>query len=88
MHRAAGVICSCHSMIYIPGDCVCITGAYEALHSGHRPPHQVWLRAEEKFPHCRHCGSNVLFKFACRATEPTCDHISADQDFVDLIAEA
>jgi hypothetical protein len=69
-------------MIYIPGNHVCITGAYEVLHSGHRPPHQVWLCVNEKFPRCRQCSSNVQFKFVRRASERTYEHISADQDFV------
>jgi hypothetical protein len=76
------------AMIYIPGNYVCITGAYEVVHSKHRPPHQVWLFANEKFPRCRQCSGNVLFKFVGRASEPTCDHISADQDLVARVADA
>ena len=74
------MLCS-RAMLYMPGDSVFITGAYEALHSGHRPPHQIWLLANEKFPKCKECGSGVIFKFVRRATEPTCDHASTDQDF-------
>lgn len=68
-------------MLYSPGELVCITGAYEVLHMGHRPPHQVWLFANEKFPRCRECRGNVIFKFLRRGTEPTCDHASTDEDF-------
>jgi hypothetical protein len=75
-------------MIYIPGHHVCITGIYDVLHSGHRPPHQVWLRVEEKFPRCRQCGSKVSFKFVRRVSEPTCDHIIADPDFLVPVADA
>ena len=82
------MICSRRALINIPGDHVCITGAYEVLHRGHRLPHEVWLRADEKFPRCQQCGSNVLFKFVRRASEPTCDHISADQDFLGRVADA
>ena len=77
----AAVLCSQRAMLYIPGEYICITGAYDVLHSGHRAPHQVWLLANEKFPRCRQCGSGVLFKFVGRASEPTCDHVSTDQDF-------
>lgn len=66
-------------MLYTPGEHVCITGAYEVLHSRHRAPHDVWLFANEKFPPCRKC--EVIFKFVRRASEPTCDHASTDQDF-------
>jgi hypothetical protein len=72
------VLCS-RIVLNMPGDHVCITGAYEALHGGHRPPHQVWLRANEKFPRCRQCS--VVFKFVGRASAPTCDHIGSDRDF-------
>lgn len=82
-----GVICSRRAMIYIPGDEVFITGVYEVMHMGHRPPHQAWLFAGEKFPYCQQCGSNVLFKFIRRASEPTCSHINADQDFAGRVAD-
>jgi len=39
-------------------------------------------------PRCRQCGRNVLFKLVRRASEPTCDHITADQDFGDWGADA
>jgi hypothetical protein len=68
-------------MLNTPGERVFITGAYEVMHLGHRPPHKVWLFANEEFPRCRQCRGNVIFKFVRRATEPTCDHISADEDF-------
>jgi len=68
-------------MLNSPGEHVCISGVYEVMHSGHRPPHEVWLWAEEKFPHCNQCGGNVIFKFVRRATERCCDHIGSDQDF-------
>lgn len=83
-----GVICFRRAMTYMPGEHVCITGAYEVLHLGHRPPHQVWLCVDEKFPRCRQCDGNVLFRFVRRASEATCDHISTDQDFLGLIADA
>jgi hypothetical protein len=75
-------------MIYIPGEHVCITGAYEVMHLGHRPPHEAWLWADEKFPRCRRCNGNVIFRFVRRASEPTCDHISADQDFSGWVSNA
>ena len=76
------------TMLYFPGDHVCITGAYEVMHGGHRPPHEAWLVAEETFPRCRQCGTAVIFKFGRRATKPTCDHISSDQDFLTSVTEA
>lgn len=75
-------------MLYSPGQHVCITGVYEVMHFGHRPPHDVWLWAEEKFPYCRRCGGNLIFKFIRRAMEPTCDHISADKDFASDVSTA
>ena len=82
------MICSSRAMLNIPGHYVCITGAYEVMHLSHRPAHQVWLWVNEKFPRCRQCGGNVLFKFVRRASEPTCDHASADQDFLGWVADA
>lgn len=68
-------------MLYSPGEDVLITGAYNAMHTGHRAPHEVWLCAHEKFPRCRQCKDAVIFKFVRRATQPTCDHASKDADF-------
>ena len=77
----------CHAMLppramfYSPGESVLITGAYEAMHVGHRSPHQVWVIAHEQFPRCKQCGSGVIFKLVRRATAPTCGHASTDEDF-------
>ena len=68
-------------MFYSPGESVLITGAYDAMHADHRPPHQVWLFAHEQFPRCKECGKGVIFKLVRRATAPTCDHASTDEDF-------
>lgn len=68
-------------MLYVAGEHVCISGVYQVVHLGHRPPHEVWVRAEETFPHCHSCGDKVIFKFMGRATEQLCEHISSDRDF-------
>lgn len=81
-------VTSSTNMLNSPGEHVCITGAYEVLHQTHRLPHDVWLWADEKFPRCRQCGSAVIFKFVRRATEPTCDHAKADEDFADGVSAA
>jgi hypothetical protein len=54
-------------MLSLPGETVRITGVYDFLHFGHRPPHQVFLWQHEMFPRCRQCGSNVIFKLLRRA---------------------
>jgi hypothetical protein len=69
------------TMLCVPGETVRITGVYDVLHFGHRPPHQVFLWQNEIFPRCRQCESNVIFKFVRGAIHPICDHISTDQDF-------
>jgi hypothetical protein len=79
---------SCDAMLYAPGEHVCITGVYEVMHQGHRPPHQVWLWADEKFPRCLHCKGGVIFKFVRRAKEPICNHASTDEDFAGGVARA
>lgn len=63
------------------------TGVYDALHFGHRPPHEIFLWQHEIFP-CRQCGSNVIFKLARGTMQPTCDHISADEDFASGVSVA
>jgi hypothetical protein len=68
-------------MLCVPGEHVRITGIYDALHFGHRPPHQVFLFQYELFPRCRQCGGNVIFKLVRGTIHPVCDHISADEDF-------
>ena len=68
-------------MLCVPDEHVRITGVYEALHFGHRPPHEVFLWQHEIFPRCRQCERNVIFKLVRAAIHPVCDHVSADEDF-------
>jgi hypothetical protein len=75
-------------MLCVPDEHVRVAGVYEALHFGHRPPHQVFLFQHEIFPRCRQCGSNVIFKLVRAAIRPTCDHISADKDFATGVSAA
>lgn len=75
-------------MLCVPGENVRITGVYDVLHFGHRPPHQIHLFQHEVFPKCRHCGSNVIFKLVRGTIQPECDHISTDEDFVGGISAA
>lgn len=69
-------------MLCVPGETVRISGVYDVLHFGHRPPHQVFLWQDEIFPRCRQCGANVIFKLLRGTIRPECDHISTDEDFV------
>lgn len=75
-------------MLCVPGENVRISGVYDVLHFGHRPPHQVFLWQAEIFPRCRHCGANVIFKLIRGAIHPVCDHISADEDFAGGVSVA
>jgi hypothetical protein len=75
-------------MLCVAGEHVRITGVYEALHFGHRPPHEIFLWQHEIFPRCRQCGGNVIFKLVRGALQPICDHLSADEDFVGGVSAA
>ncbi len=68
-------------MLCVPDEPVRVSGVYEALHFGHRPPHQVFLWQHEIFPRCRQCERNVIFKLVRVAIHSACDHVSADEDF-------
>jgi hypothetical protein len=82
------VVCSRHVMLGVPEEHVRITGIYDALHFGHRPPHEVFLWQHEIFPRCRQCESNVIFKLVRGTIQPTRDHVSADEDFAGGVSAA
>ena len=48
--------------LFKPGEVVPSGGIYRVLHKGHRDIHEVSLNADEIFPHCRECGTNVRFE--------------------------
>ncbi len=49
---------------YTPGEMVPISGIYTAVHTEHRPPHEVVAIRGEEFPACRVCKSEVRFHVA------------------------
>lgn len=57
-------------MLCVPSEPVRITGVYEALHFGHRRPHEVFLSQHEIFPRCRQWGSNIIVGRILTALSP------------------
>jgi hypothetical protein len=51
-----------------------VTGIYTASHHQHRTPHEVFAVEGEKFPPCRHCGSQATFTLLKAASEVQTDH--------------
>jgi hypothetical protein len=49
------------SRAFGPGETVPHTAIYRANHKDHRPAHEGTLLADEVFPACRICGSEVTF---------------------------
>ena len=61
--------------IFRPGDTAPVSGIYEVVHDGHRPPHTAILLKDEIFPACRTCKDGVRFTLGRHA-----DHVSGDND--------
>jgi hypothetical protein len=60
-------------VLYAPGDFAPVTGIYGAIHSEHRPEHQVIAVRGERFPTCRKCHSAVRFYVVQRVSHMTHD---------------
>jgi hypothetical protein len=61
---------------YKPGDEVPESGVYTVRHRLHRENHSATIFKGERFPSCVHCGTEVRFVLARRATR-----ILEDADF-------
>lgn len=48
--------------LFAPGDHIVESGIYCVYHAGHRPPHDVTLLRNERFPTCLKCGYSVSFE--------------------------
>ncbi|MBZ5492459.1 MAG: hypothetical protein LAO76_16140 [Acidobacteriia bacterium] len=46
----------------LPGAFCSQSGIYQVIHSAHRQPHKVLLRARDLFPRCKVCGDAVRFR--------------------------
>lgn len=57
------------TMRYSTGDLVPATGIYRVTHNLHRLPHEAVLLANERFPRCARCNSDVLFELAYAAPD-------------------
>ncbi|HKT52602.1 MAG TPA: hypothetical protein VJV96_20025 [Candidatus Angelobacter sp.] len=62
--------------VYKPGDEVQESGVYTVRHHLHRENHSATIFKGERFPNCVHCGAEVRFVLARRATR-----ILEDADF-------
>lgn len=62
--------------VYKPGDEVPESGVYTVRHHLHRENHSATIFKGERFPGCLHCGTEVRFVLARRATR-----ILEDADF-------
>jgi len=51
------------------GEAVPYTGVYRVFHAEHRVSHDVVLFADNAFPRCNKCGSDVHFELILCATE-------------------
>lgn len=47
---------------YQPGEVVPKAGIYKVSHAQHRLPHKATFKANEKFPPCHKCDSQVRFE--------------------------
>ena len=61
---------------YSAGDIVPVSGMYQAIHLGHRGPHNVIAVKGESFPACRTCLGHVHFELL-----HTAQHVTHDWDF-------
>ena len=58
-------------ILYKPGQIVPKAGIYKVSHAQHRLPHKASFKANEKFPVCHKCDTQVRFELLVPVEEET-----------------